>query len=94
MSGKFVSSVRRAFRRNFQLPLSEFFVQVPRLVARATYFALPLYLAYGSKPAIVNGQLTHVSAYPYRWPLIVLLLAYAVAGIYKATSRSSAALTQ
>lgn len=92
--GGTLSSFRRTFRRNFQLPVSEFLVQVPRLVARGVYFILPLYLSYGSKVVTISGQPTHVAAYPYYWPIWILLFAYGVAAIYKLSNRASAAVVQ
>jgi len=74
----------RFVRRYLRLPLSEWLIEFPRLVARVVSFALPLFLTYSaSRPTPVEGQLVYEPLYPYRWPFWVLLAAIAVAAIYK-----------
>lgn len=86
-----VVSCKHALRRVFQLPLSELFVQIPRLIARLTYLALPLYLSYSPmKTVTIEGRSKEVPLYSHEWPLWTILAAYFVAAIYKVKASDSA----
>lgn len=70
------------------MPLHEWLKEIPRLFARAVYFALPLWLTYSATKTVtvansVPPAQMQVPLYSYRWPFWALLLCYCLVGSYK-----------
>lgn len=85
--GRRLTALRQAIRKRASLPMSEWALETPRLLARGVYFGLPLWLTY-SKTATVTADGASVTGllYSYRWPFWLLVACYAIVGIYKLAS--------